>query len=142
MTIIDTAPKTIGTAPKTVMQRFLDGIEKVGNMVPHPVVIFLALIGIVIALSAVLSLFGTAVTLERINPDTNAMERTTIELRCGSPERHCGTERLSPIAHTAVIIIVAIALFVWNKLPVVLVAMSTALALWAAHDADGSETCV
>jgi aminobenzoyl-glutamate transport protein len=69
------------TAPKTVMQRFLDGIEKVGNMVPHPVVIFLALIGIVIVLSVILSVFGTAVTLERINPDTHAIETTTTSLR-------------------------------------------------------------
>ena len=69
------------TAPKTVMQRFLDGIEKVGNMVPHPVVIFLALIGIVIILSVILSLFGTAVTMERINPDTQAIETTTTSLR-------------------------------------------------------------
>ena len=68
-------------APKTVMQRFLDGIEKVGNMVPHPVVIFLALIGIVIILSVILSLFGTAVTMERINPDTQAIETTTTSLR-------------------------------------------------------------
>ena len=50
-------------APKTVMQRFLDGVEKVGNMVPHPVVIFLILIGIVIVLSHILSLFGASVTL-------------------------------------------------------------------------------
>jgi aminobenzoyl-glutamate transport protein len=68
-------------APKTVMQRFLDGIEKVGNMVPHPVVIFLALIGIVIILSVILSFFDTAVTLERINPDTHAIETTTTSLR-------------------------------------------------------------
>ncbi|MET0597499.1 MAG: AbgT family transporter, partial [Mesorhizobium sp.] len=40
---------------KTAMQRFLDGVETVGNMVPHPVVIFLILIGIVIVLSALLS---------------------------------------------------------------------------------------
>ena len=45
-------------APKSVMQRFLDGVERVGNMVPHPVVIFLILIAIVIVLSAVLGLFG------------------------------------------------------------------------------------
>ena len=45
---------TAGVAPKTAMQRFLDGVEKVGNMVPHPVVIFLILIAIVIVLSAVL----------------------------------------------------------------------------------------
>lgn len=38
---------------------------------------------------------------------------------------------MSPIAYTATIIAVAVVLFVWNKVPVVLVAMGTALALWA-----------
>jgi di/tricarboxylate transporter len=38
---------------------------------------------------------------------------------------------LSPIAYTATIIAVVVVLFVWNKLPVVIVAMGTALALWA-----------
>ena len=38
---------------------------------------------------------------------------------------------LSPIAYTAAIIVVAVVLFVWNRLPVVFVAMLTALALWA-----------
>lgn len=70
-----------GTAVKTTMQRFLDGVEKVGNMVPHPVVIFLILIGIVIVLSAVLSLFGASVTYERINPDTHAIETATTSIR-------------------------------------------------------------
>ena len=37
-------------APKSVMQRVLDGIERAGNMVPHPVVIFLILIAIVITM--------------------------------------------------------------------------------------------
>lgn len=69
------------TAPKTVMQRFLDGIERVGNMVPHPVVIFLILIAIVIVLSAVLALFGAGVTMDRINPDTNEIEQATTEIR-------------------------------------------------------------
>ena len=63
------------------MQRFLDGVEKVGNMVPNPVVIFLILIGIVIVLSAVLSLFGAAVTFERINADTHQVETATTEIR-------------------------------------------------------------
>lgn len=66
---------------KTVMQRFLDGVEKVGNMVPHPVVIFLILIGIVIVLSHVLSLMGAAVTFERINPDTHKVEMATTKLQ-------------------------------------------------------------
>ncbi|WP_160010205.1 SLC13 family permease [Rhizobium sp. 18055] len=38
---------------------------------------------------------------------------------------------MSPIAYTATIIAVAVVLFVWNKLPVVFVAMLTALSLWA-----------
>jgi di/tricarboxylate transporter len=38
---------------------------------------------------------------------------------------------LSPIAYTATIIAVIVVLFVWNKLPVVVVAMGTTLALWA-----------
>lgn len=59
------------------MARFLDGIERVGNMVPHPVVIFLILIAIVIVLSALLSLFGTTVSFERINADTGEIEIAT-----------------------------------------------------------------
>ena len=68
-------------ASKTAMQRFLDGVERVGNMVPHPVVIFLILIAIVIVLSAMLSLFGAAVTFERINPDTHQVETATTAIR-------------------------------------------------------------
>ncbi len=69
------------TAPKTTMQRFLDGVEKVGNMVPHPVVIFLILIGIVIVLSAVFSLFGAQVSYERINPETHKIEVASTAIR-------------------------------------------------------------
>src|SRR6478735_9014107 len=72
---------TANTASKTVMQRFLDSVEKVGNMVPHPVVIFLILIGIVIVLSAVLGAFGAAVSYERINPDTHAVEQASTAIR-------------------------------------------------------------
>jgi aminobenzoyl-glutamate transport protein len=81
MASIHTASKSLGTQPKTFMQRFLDGVERVGNMVPHPVVIFLILIAIVMVLSAVLSLFGTAVSFERINPDTHQVETATTEIR-------------------------------------------------------------
>jgi len=72
---------TVNTVSKTVMQRFLDAVERVGNMVPHPVVIFLILIGIVIVLSHVLSLFGASVTMERINTDTHEIETATTALR-------------------------------------------------------------
>jgi aminobenzoyl-glutamate transport protein len=55
-------------APKSAMQRILDVVERVGNKVPHPVIIFLALIAIVIALSHVLYLTGTSVTSDVIVP--------------------------------------------------------------------------
>lgn len=38
---------------------------------------------------------------------------------------------MSPIAYTGTIIAVAVVLFIWNKIPVVLIAMGVALALWA-----------
>ena len=63
------------------MQRFLDVVERVGNMVPHPVVIFLILIAIVIVLSAILGVVGTAVTFERINPETHKVETTVTAIR-------------------------------------------------------------
>ena len=71
----------VSNTSKTGMQRFLDGIERVGNMVPHPVVIFLILIAIVIVLSALLSVFGAAVQFERINADTHQIETASTEIR-------------------------------------------------------------
>src|SRR5215213_24857 len=68
-------------APRTAMQGFLDLIERVGNKVPHPVVIFLYLIGGLIVLSVALALLGTSVTTERLNPATGAMEPTTTAVR-------------------------------------------------------------
>jgi aminobenzoyl-glutamate transport protein len=61
---------------KTTMQKFLDLVEKVGNKVPHPVIIFLTLIAIVIVLSAVLSAAGTSISYETIVP-ISAVEATT-----------------------------------------------------------------
>jgi aminobenzoyl-glutamate transport protein len=63
------------------MQRFLNTVERVGNMVPHPVVIFLILIGGLIIISVIASLFGASATIERINPSTNEIERTTTAVR-------------------------------------------------------------
>jgi len=71
----------VQSAPKSAMQRFLDGVEKVGNMVPHPVVIFLILMALVIVLSALLGLAGTAVTYERINPETHEIEQASVAIR-------------------------------------------------------------
>ena len=39
--------------PKTFLQKLLDGIERVGNKVPHPAVIFFILTALVVLLSHV-----------------------------------------------------------------------------------------
>ena len=56
------------TDKRTFTQRLLDGVEKVGNKVPHPAVIFLLLIVLVIALSVVLSWAGVHASYESAAP--------------------------------------------------------------------------
>src|SRR5215467_3869125 len=68
-------------APKTFMQKLLDGVERVGNKVPHPAVIFVILMGIVIVLSHILYLMGAKVAYEVINPDTHKIEKLTTMAR-------------------------------------------------------------
>lgn len=60
------------------MARFLDAVERVGNMVPHPAVIFVVLIGLVVLLSHVLAMAGASVTFEAINPETDAIEEQVV----------------------------------------------------------------
>lgn len=61
-------------APKTVMQKVLDVVEKAGNKVPHPAIIFLLLIAIVVVVSAVLGAMGTShSTYEVIAPEPSAI---------------------------------------------------------------------
>ena len=47
---------------KNFSERMLDGIEKAGNKVPHPVIMFLYLIAFIAVLSAVLAAFDVSVT--------------------------------------------------------------------------------
>lgn len=47
------------------LQRVLDAVERAGNRVPHPVIIFLVLIGLLIVASHVFALAGTSVTFEQ-----------------------------------------------------------------------------
>ncbi len=54
-------------------QKFLDVVERVGNQVPHPVMIFVILIGIVIVLSQILYMFGAHVTYQAIDPETDKL---------------------------------------------------------------------
>ncbi len=57
-------------------QRMLDGVEKVGNKVPHPVMIFLILIGLIIVLSAVFAAMGVSVTYETAAPSPVVAQET------------------------------------------------------------------
>ena len=56
---VDDALKTAGS--RSAMQRFLDVVERIGNRVPDAIVLFLILIGIVIALSHILATVGVSV---------------------------------------------------------------------------------
>lgn len=60
---------------RSLSQRLLDGIERIGNKVPHPVLMFLYLIIIVVVLSHILYLLGVSVTEEiavPVNVETEA----------------------------------------------------------------------
>lgn len=57
-----------------VLPRLLDGIERVGNKVPHPAIMFLALCAGVIVLSAVLSWIGVSATYEVVKPPAQSVE--------------------------------------------------------------------
>ncbi|MFT3973475.1 MAG: AbgT family transporter [Amaricoccus sp.] len=63
------------------MDQFLATIERVGNKVPHPAVIFFILIGIVILLSVVLAFFGWSATYEAIDPATHSVVTRTTTVR-------------------------------------------------------------
>jgi aminobenzoyl-glutamate transport protein len=55
----------VAAQKRSGLQRVLDGVERVGNKVPHPVVIFLVLIALIIVLSHVFYLAGSQVTFDQ-----------------------------------------------------------------------------
>jgi aminobenzoyl-glutamate transport protein len=70
-----------GTAPAaearehTFLERVLDGIERLGNKMPHPAIMFLALCGAVIVLSQVLFWFGVKATYQVVPTPPVAAEQ-------------------------------------------------------------------
>ena len=64
---------TAGPTKASFMDKLLNTVEKVGNKVPHPVLMFAYLIVGVIVLSAVLSFFGVSVTEKMAVPEPIAM---------------------------------------------------------------------
>lgn len=65
---------SVKVAPqRSVTERMLDAIERAGNKVPHPAVIFVLLIALVAVLSHVFHLIGASVTYETIDPETDQL---------------------------------------------------------------------
>lgn len=63
------------------MQKILDVVEKVGNKVPNPIIIFLILIAIVLVLSHILYMTGASVSYQVVNPETHQVETTSTAAR-------------------------------------------------------------
>lgn len=51
----------MGKQRRGLFQRFLDGIENIGNKLPHPITLFAILALLVVVISAVVSMFGVSV---------------------------------------------------------------------------------
>src|SRR5262245_18467135 len=62
---------------KTILQRLLDQVERLGNKVPHPEVLFFVIMAVVVVLSQVLYWLGASVSYERMNPETHTAEQVT-----------------------------------------------------------------
>ena len=67
--------------PKSRMQQVLNLVERAGNRVPHPVVIFLLLIFLTMAVAHVLSMMGTSITFDRLNAETHKTDQVTASAR-------------------------------------------------------------
>ncbi|MCK8784295.1 AbgT family transporter [Roseomonas sp. NAR14] len=67
------------TGHRTAMQKVLDVVERVGNRVPHPVMIFVILIAVVIVLSQILAMLGARVSYQTIDIETDQLvDHTTM----------------------------------------------------------------
>jgi len=60
---------------------FLATVERIGNMVPHPAIIFFILTGIVIVLSVIFAALGTTVVYEAYDPATSSQVEQTASVR-------------------------------------------------------------
>ncbi len=65
-----------GTTKKTFMERVLDAIERGGNKMPHPAILFLVLCGAVIVLSQILYWVDVKATYEVVKPPPVPTEET------------------------------------------------------------------
>lgn len=64
---------------KPLSERMLDGIEKIGNKVPHPVLMFLYLIIAIILLSQILAFAGVSVSEDVVEPAPYSVQHNYYE---------------------------------------------------------------
>jgi aminobenzoyl-glutamate transport protein len=69
------------TERKGGLDAFLTTIERLGNKVPHPAIIFFLLIAVVIVLSVILSFFGWSATYDVVDPATHEVVTRTTTVR-------------------------------------------------------------
>lgn len=79
--MLETKKKTESKQKAKRMDRILDTVERLGNKVPHPAIIFLILMGVVIAVSAIFGALGANATFETINSETLLPEETTMYVK-------------------------------------------------------------
>jgi len=70
-----------GEAAATPATGFLATVERVGNMVPHPAIIFFILMAVVMAFSAVFGMLGTSVTYEAYDEAAGDIVQQTTAVR-------------------------------------------------------------
>jgi len=75
---------------------FLGWVERVGNKVPHPAMIFLGLIAIVIVLSAVMSAMGVSATTEVVKPADTSITETYDDAGSSYPSIERGEDDPTP----------------------------------------------
>ncbi|WP_017413444.1 AbgT family transporter [Clostridium tunisiense] len=63
---------------KSLTMKFLDGVERVGNKLPHPITLFGIFCVAIMLVSAIASLTGVSVTAELIDPKTMQLKEQTV----------------------------------------------------------------
>lgn len=79
-------PKTMKNAKKnpsgppkpSLFARFLNGVERVGNRLPHPVTLFFLFALAVVLISALCAALGVSATGETIDPQTLQLTERTV----------------------------------------------------------------
>lgn len=70
--------RTKKKSEKSLFTRFLDGVERLGNRLPHPITLFALLALLVIVLSAVCAWLGVSATGEMIDSQTMELREQTV----------------------------------------------------------------